>query len=110
MKKTFVFYFFLLFLLLNTNYVIAASDFFSYNNQFDSFGYNKINNIVSDFLDLDDTPSIYSGNQSNCVVVNSAGTGLTFTNCSASSGITNFLYNQTTEQSCTFLLLEVRGF
>ncbi len=55
---------------------------------------------LTNFTDLEDTPSTYSGQGDNCVLVNSGGTALVFGSCSAASGdITSvqgdniFIYN-----------------
>jgi len=65
---------------------------------------DKVLEAVRNFLDLDDTPTTYSGANSFCVTVNSAGTGIIFTNCSVAGGDGNtqkttngfFLFNDTT--------------
>ncbi len=42
--------------------------------------------VIESFLDLSDTPSTYSGNEDFCVLVNSAGDGLDFVNCTIAGG------------------------
>ncbi len=57
-----------------------------------------IGKIISDFLDLLDTPTSYSGAGGDCVVVNSGETGLTFGNCTNSTevaGSGNLSWNET---------------
>lgn len=82
--KTINFFFFLIFIIANINFILA-----------DSFGYNSASSTVSiktttgnltNFTELQDTPNSYSGQGNLCVVVNAGETALEFASCSSASG------------------------
>lgn len=73
-------------LILFSSFGIASINIYGNDETDNTINLDEITESIVSFLGLIDTPSTYSGNAGNCLVVNSAAGGIEFIPCNATSG------------------------